>query len=114
MEGYDRGWGDGGVISSGESLVAALSVLSENYVITKGVSCGWRGYGRRQSAGERRVAEHQEDAGKYMQESSTVVAGRVGIDAINTIFITIRQMQVEYFSSSTFYVRCWFLFPFVC
>jgi magnesium chelatase subunit H len=39
MEGYDLGgWGDGGVSSSGESLVAALSVLSENYVITKGVS----------------------------------------------------------------------------
>jgi selenocysteine lyase/cysteine desulfurase len=77
MEGYDRGWGDGGVISSGESLVAAMRRCWEVH------------------------------AGKFD-------AGRAGIDAINTIFITIRQMQVEYFSSSTFHVRCWFLFPFVC
>jgi magnesium chelatase subunit H len=38
MEGYDLGgWGDEGVTSSGDSLVAALQVMSENYVITKGV-----------------------------------------------------------------------------
>ena len=38
MEGYDLGgWGDEGVSSSGDSLVAALQVMSENYVITKGV-----------------------------------------------------------------------------
>ena len=32
------GWGDDGVTSSGESLVAALAVMSEDGVIARGVS----------------------------------------------------------------------------